>query len=147
MSKKPLIDDKFEIPSITQEHPMGCAVACVASVLNISYQSALELFSNPQNAWTNGYFCVDLIEALGKKNITYLFKEILNQQDPILSQHGTIIFIDTCHQYPCGHYLVKTIDGWMNPWANYPSIMPAKSGIIEFLPSLITHTIYSNSIT
>jgi hypothetical protein len=30
--------------AITQEHSMGCAVACTAYILNYTYQEALTLF-------------------------------------------------------------------------------------------------------
>lgn len=42
---------KNEMPlPITQKHGTGCAVACVAYILNRSYDAALKLFSKPNQA-------------------------------------------------------------------------------------------------
>jgi len=53
--------------SITQEEPAGCGIACVAIVLNESYQSTKKLFDNPEYASTRGYYCRELIKVLNKK--------------------------------------------------------------------------------
>src|SRR5690242_6367850 len=124
-----------KIQLVTQEHTMGCGVACVASVLATTYKEALLLFKKPQNAWIRGYFCKDLVGALNRAGIRYSFKYIKYRRDPILRRAGTIVFTQFSPRYPRGHYLVRASKGWMNPWVNFPTILPAKSAWVSRLPS------------
>ena len=62
--------------SITQEEPAGCGIACVAIVLNESYQSTKKLFDNPEYASTRGYYCRELIKVLNKKRKNYTFLKV-----------------------------------------------------------------------
>ncbi len=119
---------------VTQEHPSGCAVACVASLLGVSYNSALKLFDNPKYAKTRGYYCREICRALGKKKIKYDFKRFKEKHKHFLNKEGTIVYTERNSEYPLGHYLLRTKKGWMNPWINFPSIVPAKSGFSKKLP-------------
>lgn len=121
--------------SVTQSHPMGCGVACVAYVLNKSYIETLKLFTNPEAAYSNGYYCEDLIEALNRENRKYEYRICASLSDEQLKSDGVIVFCAPCPQYPFGHYLTKTEGGWMNPWINCPVITPAKSGFVAKPPS------------
>ena len=123
------------IKKITQKHGMGCGVACVAAASGINYDDAIKLFSKPQNAWSKGYMCRDLVNALKKSKKNYRYKYLKNKRDPILKIPGTIVFTRFSKAYPHGHYLIKTSKGWMNPWINFPEITPAKSGITKRLPA------------
>ncbi|HEB46924.1 MAG TPA: hypothetical protein ENI22_00455 [Candidatus Pacearchaeota archaeon] len=118
---------------ITQEHPMGCGVACVASLLGISYEKALNLF-NKDHTSTKGYYLKDIILALKKKKLNYQDSKVTNNAKKYLKIPGSIIFIRRSKKYPAGHYLLKTKEGWMNPWINYPKINPAKAGYNRKLP-------------
>lgn len=130
------------VKSVTQNHGLGCGVACVAAVLGVSYNKALGLFKNPTHAWTKGYYCRDLIYALAKGKKKYGYKYLKSARDPVLKQVGIIVFIRYSRAYPRGHYLVKTRNGWMNPWLNCPEIAPAKSGIVKKLPARATYAIF-----
>lgn len=116
---------------VTQEHPMGCAVACVASICGISYERALLLFCNKLFASTKGYYCKDICSALKRKGKNYAYKKA---KQKINYCEGVIVFILRSKKYPKGHYLVKTCNGWMNPWINFPHINPAKAGFQKRLP-------------
>jgi hypothetical protein len=121
---------------ITQEHGMGCGVACVAYVLKITYQKALKLFSNPKAAWGEGYYCQDIIHALKRAGVSYTFYPAIKLPKQIKS--GVIVFIQPCKKYPEGHYLASTPQGhWMNSWINFPVIACAESGFQERLPSKV----------
>ncbi len=109
---------------------MGCAVACVASLLSISYQDALSLFSHPARASTKGFYCRDIIAALARKRVSYTYKKYVGNT----IKDGTIVFFHRSNSYPLGHYLLKTRRGWMNPWINYPTITSAKAGFQKRLP-------------
>lgn len=130
------------IKKVTQKHGMGCGVACVAAVLNFSYDKALHLFKNPKKAWTKGYFCKDIVAALKKKKRNYDYKYLKNSRDPVLKKSGTIVFTRFSKAYPHGHYLIRTKNGWMNPWINFPEITPAKSGFSKRLPARPTYAIF-----
>lgn len=111
---------------VTQEHPLGCAVACVAARCGITYIRALGLFSARENAWLRGYHCEEIVEALARAGLEYCFESFaLDRHALALEREGTIIFVGPCADYPAGHYLVRAHDGWMNSWANYPLIRPA----------------------
>ncbi|MBC7465353.1 MAG: hypothetical protein H7256_05120 [Bdellovibrio sp.] len=104
------------IKSVTQNHGFGCGVACVAAVIGVSYAKALGLFKNPEQAWTKGYYCPDLVLALAAGKKRYSYKYLKSNRDPVLRKVGTIVFTRFSKVYPCGHYLVRTKKGWMNPW-------------------------------
>lgn len=129
---------------VTQEHPMGCGVACVASVLGLTYQEAHKLFSKKHGAWSEGYYLPEIVEALSAGGQRYTFKEITSQNDPVLDDVGVIVFCQPCEAYPEGHYLVNLSAKrkWMNPWANYPCITPAEAGIVSTLPSPVSWAAY-----
>lgn len=130
------------IKTVTQNHGLGCGVACVAAVLGISYERALGLFVNPERAWTEGFYCRDLVRALELGGKVYRYKKIQSSRDPILKREGTIVFTRFSIAYPRGHYLVRIVKGWMNPWVNYPEIAPAKSGRVARLPAPVDYAIF-----
>lgn len=130
--------------SITQEDIMGCSIACVALALNISYKSAKKLFDNPEYSSSRGYYCRELVKALNKKSVNYTFSKINETNKNLLEKEGVIVFIEKGKKYPLGHYFIKTKKGWMNPWINFPTISPAKSGFQKTLPAKIQWIIYQD---
>ena len=106
---------------ISQEHIMGCSVACVASLLGISYKKSLKLF-NKKYVFTRGYYLKDIVLALKKKRIIYNYSKVNDKNKKHLKIPGTIVFIKRSKKYSAGHYLLKTNKGWMNSWINYPEI-------------------------
>lgn len=130
--------------SITQEHGMGCAVACVAFVLGINYQQALKLFDQDEYAWTTGYYCKDIVKAFKKASKNYKYEKFNStSHTQLLSEPGTIVFINQCKDYPAGHYLAQNGKNlWMNPWINFPTIAPTQSGFQETLPGDTDYIIF-----
>ena len=120
--------------AIVQEHPMGCAVACVASLLGITYTHALKLFSNPSYASTRGYYCREITDALRKKGLHYSWKKVSTKNKNPINKEKIIIFIARSQKYPSGHFLLKTKKGWMDSWNNFPHITPARAGFQKKLP-------------
>jgi hypothetical protein len=128
---------------ITQKHGAGCAVACVAYILNISYDAALKLFSKPKQAIDHGFFCSEIVNALQKKGSTYTYGKALPTKKRLLKVPFTIVFIARSKKYPIGHFLVSTEDGlWMNPWINFPCIASAESDFQKRLPGKAQWIIY-----
>lgn len=128
--------------TITQEESMGCAVACVASILEIPYVSAKKLFAKPENAVTKGYYYPEIIDVLKKAGLNYKSSKITNANRSLIKKQGTIIFVSKSKKYPSGHYLLKTKKGYMNSWINFPTIFPTKSGIEKNLPGKPQGLIY-----
>ncbi|MFH1649054.1 MAG: cysteine peptidase family C39 domain-containing protein [Candidatus Woesearchaeota archaeon] len=55
---------------VTQEHPMGCGVACIATVSKVEYKKALS-YLNPEHASRRGYYLRELQLALKKLGLEY----------------------------------------------------------------------------
>ncbi len=127
--------------AIVQDTPWGCAVACVASRLGISYKKALCLF-RPELEATKGYYCRDVCRALAKRGKKYCYCRCKPRMQKELNKLGTIVFIAKSKKYPEGHYLLKTRNGWMNPWINLPKITPARAGFQKKLPGNAAWLIY-----
>lgn len=102
---------------ISQEDSMGCAIACVAFVLNINYKEATQLFDFPEKRKTSGYRSSELRKALQKKEYGNFSKYVGRITKPIL-QSGDIVYVKKCVTFPCGHYLVKIARGYMDPFIN-----------------------------
>ena len=131
---------------VTQEHTMGCSVACTAFVLGISYKCALKLFLRPHYAKDRGFYCKDIISALNKAGRDMEHCYLTKNKSNLVKIPGTIVYIKQSNNYPFGHYLVKAKSGkWMNPWINYPNIAPAKSGYQNKLPGKAIYAIFPKS--
>lgn len=120
----------MNMKALAQEHSMGCGPACVAVRMGITYAKALELFTHPHHAWTQGYYCSEITEALSRGGFKYVFSEFRKySHKQYLQKNGSIAFIAKSDLYPAGHFLLKVSDGWMNPWINFPHLMPIRFGI------------------
>ena len=128
---------------VVQEHPMGCAVACVASLCGISYKSALRRFKKPEHAWGRGYYCREICAALGKENFMYAyFPKSVFAKRGVRIPVGTIVFIARSKKHVYGHFLLKTPRGWMNSWVNEPVMTPVKAAFERRLPGRAQWIIY-----
>jgi len=122
---------------VTQEAPMGCAIACCASLAHVTYKQMRELFDDGNiKDRTTGFYNKDIVSALRKVNITAKGYSVKKWGEKKI-RNGTIVFIKRSAKYPAGHFLLKTGRGWMNPWINYPEITPARSGFQTKLPGKI----------
>jgi hypothetical protein len=122
---------------ITQEAPMGCAIACCASLAGLTYEKMLSYFDNGEiKDHTSGFYNKDIVKALSRVGINAKGCSIKKWGDRKIDD-GTIVFIKRSKVYPEGHFLLKTKKGWMNPWINHPNINPAKAGFQTELPGKI----------
>lgn len=127
---------------ITQEEPMGCAISCVAFLLNKSYKTTKNMFKYPEHSFTRGFYCGEITRVLNRGGLNYAFSKFKRTQEKIISMLGVIVFTERNKNYPGGHFLVKTKNGWMNPWINFPNMIPSKSGFQKSLPGNIQWVIY-----
>lgn len=119
--------------AVQQRHPMGCAVACVAAVLGTSYNAALQLFTHPEHAWTQGFLCNEICAALKKGGKPYSYGRAEKHKER-LERVDSIVFTAPSDQYVVGHFLLRTATGWMNPWSNYPLMTPVRARVERVLP-------------
>lgn len=118
---------------VSQLDKCGCGVACVASVAGLSYIQAklrLEAHGASQDWEKEGVEPRPMILALADADITVKKRAGLRRWPS-----GTIVFLsDERGIYKgIGHYMVKTDEGWMDPWFNDPD-WKARGEIRERLP-------------
>lgn len=131
------------IKPVPQEHPMGCAIACVASLCGVSYKTAFTFFTVQEYAWTRGYYCSEIVSAFGKAGHQYKYTKFKPVRDELKAlTPGTIVFVDPCKNYPAGHFFARTAKGWMNPWVNFPQMNNIKAEFQETLPGKISYIVY-----
>lgn len=126
-------------PPIVQQHPFGCAVACVAYALDVPYGKALRLFRDgEQHAKSRGFYCKEIVAALEKAGKNYGYRYVSARVKKKNYGNNTIVFTRRSKKYPAGHYLCQTKNLWMDPWINFPqnkNIKYAKSGLRKRLPN------------
>ena len=126
---------------IPQKESMGCAVAYVASLLGINYKKILKIIQNKKADKPNFYF-KDIVKILSKKRLNYSYGKAIPRTKKYIS--GTMVFVKRSKKFPFGHYLLRTREGWMNPWINLPKT-PIKAGFQKRIPGKAKWIIYSNS--
>ena len=120
---------------VAQEHEYGCAVACVATILNTTYYDAFNLFSEKGNAAGVGFYCRDIISAFERAERRYLYYYIKPHKRKLIYNDETIVYVKKGHKYPAGHYLVRKDGVWIDPWINFPAF-PVKAGVRKRLPEV-----------
>jgi hypothetical protein len=120
---------------IIQEHVAGCAVACVAFVLNLSYQKALPLFTKGKyRTGIRGFYAREVATALNRHGKHYSYHYIDKRNLGRIYKEGSIVFIGRNKKYPLGHYLCRKGSFWMNSWYNFPEIKNVKARFQKRLP-------------
>ena len=102
---------------VAQEDEWGCGVACMASLLGVSYQNAKKLAEDAKglaiNAEPGGLELHDIAIALQKAGV-----KVIADWDPADIPDGAIVCIRGKAPYADDHYILKTPSGWMDPWYN-----------------------------
>jgi hypothetical protein len=126
---------------VKQEDPFGCAIACVASILNTTYKDSLKLFNNAQvRVKDEGFYCKEIVEVLRKKGLNYEWRYIKPYIRKRIYSHYSIVYLKKSKEYPQGHYLVRVNNKWMDPWINFPN-EDVKAGFRKKLPSKAIYAI------
>lgn len=103
---------------VPQEDEWGCGVACVASLLGVSYGEAKKLVElvkgRSVNAKPFGLELHHIAIALQAKGV-----KVIADWDPTVHHpNGSIVCIGGKSRYKYEHYILKTPGGWMDPWFN-----------------------------
>ena len=129
---------------IVQQDPYGCGIACTAFVFGLNYQQTKKYFRKKGNK--PNFYCKDIVAALAKGRKDYHYNYVGNKK--LNFKENTIVFIKKSKKFPYGHYLVKSKEGWMDPWINLdinnPQIKKARAGFIKRIPGRITWAIIPN---
>lgn len=123
---------------VAQDFGVGCGIAVVAALANLTYQQGRSLFTRPQRDHDAGFYCADLIAALSKVGLDYEWGSVTAKTKHILKKPQVIVCLAYTKKYPFGHYLVSDDKArWMDPWINYPKVgcPGAKAGWRRKLPS------------
>ena len=111
--QKELTVKKYEL--VSQEDEWGCGAACVASLLGISYRKARQLVEREKKLSVNdepfGLELHHIAIALQKEGV-----KVIADWAPAIIPAGSIVCIGGKSRYKYEHYLLKTQDGWMDPW-------------------------------
>ena len=133
------------VEAVRQEDSLGCAVACVAFILNISYQEGLALFKdgNIRVRYEANFYCPEIVGILNKKGARYAWKKLGDKSKSEMYKDYSIVFVRRSRKYPYGHFLARYRNKWMDPWINLPD-KNIKAGFRETLPDEPTYLIYPN---
>lgn len=121
---------------VKQEDGLGCAVACVAFILQIPYSDALNLFDDGERRVKEqaDFYCPEIVKILKNTGRTYSWKKLSHRNIQLVKENYSIVFIKKSKSRPFGHFLARYNDTWMDPWI--------KAGFREELPGDPTYVIY-----
>lgn len=127
--------------AIVQEDSMGCGIACIAFVLDKTYQETLKLFLNSNNAKGKGFYCKEIVEAFKNAGLSCNYKYIKKKRQRNIYENNSIVYIRKSKRYPAGHYLCRWNNLWMDSWINFPN-ENKKAGFRERLPGKSIYVIF-----
>ncbi|GGO80439.1 hypothetical protein GCM10011348_17100 [Marinobacterium nitratireducens] len=107
---------KFD--TVAQLDEWGCGVACVASLLGISYREAYWYLREEKgeaiNRGTPGLEPHHIALALQKWKV----KVVMDWEESNDFPNGTIVCVEGSEPYDGCHYILRTPYGWTDPWVN-----------------------------
>lgn len=121
--------------SVTQELDYGCGVACFAFICGMTFREAVAYLGREYSV-KHGWRPSDLVVALNSLGLNYK-NHYVRKKNITSFPVGTIALIERSLNYPVGHYLVLSEEGWMDPWINMlgnDDILHAGSGFRKDLP-------------
>ena len=102
---------------MAQEDDWGCGVACVASLLGLSYKVAKQRLEKCKGCGVDvkpkGLDLEPIVTVLHRAGV-----EVVADWFAKEFPSGTIAYIEGAAPYDCGHYLLRVDEGWMDPWFN-----------------------------
>jgi hypothetical protein len=128
---------------VKQEDGLGCAVACVAFLLEVPYSTALDLFEDGKIRVKEkaNFYCPEIVQILNHYNHNYTWEKLTTKNMDLIDKNYSIVFIKRSKKYPYGHFLCSHYDKWMDPWLNLPD-NKIEAGFRNELPGEPTYVIY-----
>ena len=126
----------------------GCGIACLANLLNKSYNWVKKDFENKFYTIEKGVKIFDIVRYLEIHGLIYKSKffnrnKTNKKEANVFSKiNNSITLIVKSDKYPVGHYLLRTKNGWIDPWYDSPSIDNVKAGVREKLPDDPWYVLY-----
>lgn len=114
-------------PAVRQEDDFGCGFACIAYICDMNYQDVKKCTDNADKAKTGSYRCkflADTLNRIYKENkIEKIWKTkyVGKTKNPKIPS-DSIVYISKNYKYKYGHYIVKTDQGYMNPFVNVDKV-------------------------
>jgi hypothetical protein len=140
------MSDQIYKKPVTQEFGYGCAIACAAFSLGLSYKQTESLVGEKQ-AVKERFWVKDLNEFLNSQDLEYSRKHVKTATKEQIESEGTIVLLRRSELYPTGHYLARHKNLWMDPWINMKDsgydISKARSGYRKRLPGKVMYVIYA----
>ena len=129
--------------AVKQEDGLGCAVACVAFLLNIPYSEAVTLFADGKRRVREeaNFYCPEITQILNDAGFKYGWKKLSEKPEDIIYNNYSIVFIERSPKYPYGHFLCRYDGKWMDPYINLPN-NNIEAGFRKELPGKPTYTVY-----
>ena len=124
---------------------MSCGLACVAYIVGKNYDELASLQSKKKLDST-GFYCPGLVLLLKQHGYNYKWRKLSKNEKYPVFNNGDIVFIARSPEMPNGHFLTKTLYGWMDPWSNLAktkNLKKAKSSFRENLPGGPSYIIYA----
>jgi hypothetical protein len=126
----------------------GCGIACLANLLEEDYGAIKEDFETKFYPIKEGIKIFDMIRYLKIKNLNYASK-FFNKKgfDPAEANKfskikDSITLITKSEKYPMGYYFLRTKEGWVDTWYNFPSIDNVHAGVRNKLPENPWYVLY-----
>lgn len=134
-----------------QKDLKGCGIACIANLLNKSYDWVKEDFEKKFYKIDRGVKIFDIVNYLKFHNLEYKSKFFnQNKKYNYNKREGSkfskipnsITLIAKSEKYKVGHYLLRIDGGWVDPWINFVPLGEAKAGIRRRLPGNAWYVLY-----
>ena len=126
---------------VVQIDEWGCGVACIASLLNISYEDAYWLARQEKgesiSSRSPGLEIHHIAMILQQKGIHVVADWQERKDFPV----GTILFLEGPGPYDGGHYILRVDKGWMDPWVNIHN--PDEARQAKIIKNYPVRTIFS----
>lgn len=128
----------------------GCGIACLANLIGMDYLDTRNDFETKFYKVDRGIKFSDLVKFLNSKGFSYSSKFFNHNKYNREEAHkfalikDSITLIRKNDRYPIGHYLLRSKNGWIDPWINYPSINNVHAGLRSELPGEPWYVIYPN---
>jgi hypothetical protein len=126
---------------VKQEDELGCVIACVAFILNLTYKETIKLFENGKQRAKEipNFYCPEIVEILNQKGLCYAWIKL--DKIPTNYPDQSLVFIKANNKLPFGHFLVRHNNTWIDSWINLPSLN-IQAGFRKNLPGVPSYLIF-----